>query len=65
MKDIHRKLYAVLVGDVDTTITFMEDLIVHEKYSKEDMMEAIQMLQAALEKVEEMYIQNEDSGDEA
>ena len=42
------------------TITFMEDLILHEKYSKEDMMEAILMLRAALEKVEEMHIKNEE-----
>ena len=49
MKDIHKKLYAILMGDVSETITFMEDLILHEKYSKEDMMEAILMLRAALE----------------
>lgn len=59
MKDIHKKLYAILMGDVSETITFMEDLILHEKYSKEDMMEAILMLRAALEKVEEMHIKNE------
>ena len=53
MKDIHKKLYAILMGDVSETITFMEDLILHEKYSKEDMMEAILMLRAALEKVAE------------
>ena len=57
MKDIHKKLYAILMGDVSETITFMEDLILHEKYSKEDMMEAILM---ALEKVEEMHIKNEE-----
>ena len=63
MKDIHKKLYAILMGDVSETITFMEDLILHEKYSKEDMMEAILMLRAALEKVEEMHIKNdEDNG---
>ena len=60
MKDIHKKLYAILMGDVSETITFMEDLILHEKYSKEDMMEAILMLRAALEKVEEMHIKNEE-----
>ena len=60
MKDIHKKLYAILMGDVRETITFMEDLILHEKYSKEDMMEAILMLRAALEKVEEMHIKNEE-----
>ena len=56
MKDIHKKLYAILMGDVSETITFMEDLILHEKYSKE----AILMLRAALEKVEEMHIKNEE-----
>ena len=60
MKDIHKKLYAILMGDVSETITFMEDLILHEKYSTEDMMEAILMLRAALEKVEEMHIKNEE-----
>ena len=60
MKVIHKKLYATLMGDVSETITFMEDLILHEKYSKEDMMEAILMLRAALEKVEEMHIKNEE-----
>ena len=60
MKDIHKKLYAILMGDVSETITVMEDLILHEKYSKEDMMEAILMLRAALEKVEEMHIKNEE-----
>ena len=60
MKDIHKKLYAILMGDVSETITFMEDLILHEKYRKEDMMEAILMLRAALEKVEEMHIKNEE-----
>ena len=60
MKDVHKKLYAILMGDVSETITFMEDLILHEKYSKEDMMEAILMLRAALEKVEEMHIKNEE-----
>ena len=60
MIDIHKKLYAILMGDVSETITFMEDLILHEKYSKEDMMEAILMLRAALEKVEEMHIKNEE-----
>ena len=60
MKDIHKKLYAIIMGDVSETITFMEDLILHEKYSKEDMMEAILMLRAALEKVEEMHIKNEE-----
>ena len=60
MKDIHKKLYAILMGDVSETITFMEDLILHEKYSKEDMMEAILMLRAVLEKVEEMHIKNEE-----
>lgn len=60
MKDIHKKLYAILMGDVSETITFMEDLILHEKYSKEDMMEAILMLRAALEKVKEMHIKNEE-----
>ena len=60
MKDIHKKLYAILMGDVSETITFIEDLILHEKYSKEDMMEAILMLRAALEKVEEMHIKNEE-----
>ena len=60
MKDIHKKLYAILMGDVSETITFMEELILHEKYSKEDMMEAILMLRAALEKVEEMHIKNEE-----
>ena len=60
MKDIHKKLYPILMGDVSETITFMEDLILHEKYSKEDMMEAILMLRAALEKVEEMHIKNEE-----
>ena len=60
MKDIHKKLYAILMGDLSETITFMEDLILHEKYSKEDMMEAILMLRAALEKVEEMHIKNEE-----
>ena len=60
MKDIHKKLYAILMGDVSETITFMEALILHEKYSKEDMMEAILMLRAALEKVEEMHIKNEE-----
>ena len=60
MKDIHKKLYAILMGDVSETITFMEDLILHEKYSKEDMMEAILMLRAALEKVEEIHIKNEE-----
>ena len=60
MKDIHKKPYAILMGDVSETITFMEDLILHEKYSKEDMMEAILMLRAALEKVEEMHIKNEE-----
>ena len=60
MKDIHKKLYAILMGDFSETITFMEDLILHEKYSKEDMMEAILMLRAALEKVEEMHIKNEE-----
>ena len=60
MKDIHKKLYAILMGDVSETITFMEDLILHEKYSKEDMMQAILMLRAALEKVEEMHIKNEE-----
>ena len=60
MKDIHKKLYAILMGDVSETITFMEDLILHGKYSKEDMMEAILMLRAAREKVEEMHIKNEE-----
>lgn len=65
MKDIHRKLYATLVGDVDGTISYIAELLCREACGKMELQDVALRLKAALEKVEEMYIQNEDSGDEA
>ena len=65
MANIHRKLYATLVGDVDNTISYITELLCREACGKMELQDVALRLKAALEKVEEMYIQNEDSGDEA
>lgn len=64
MADIHKKLYATLVGDVDDTISLIADLIFQEECGKIELQEVALHLKAALEKVEEMYIDSAEEDEE-
>lgn len=64
MKDIHRKLYATLVGGVDDTISYITELLCREECGKMELQDVALRLKAALEKVEEMYIDNAEDEEE-
>lgn len=60
MNDIHRKLYATVVGGVDDTISYITELLCREECGKMELQEVALRLKAVLEQAEEMYIDNDE-----
>ena len=60
MEQIYRKMYATLVGRIDTTLNFMEESLLHRNCDWESMNQAAKQLRVALLEAEEIYLDAED-----
>ena len=60
MEQIHRKMYATLVGRIDTTLNFMEECLLHLSCDWNTMNQAAKQLRDALLEAEEIYLDAED-----
>ena len=57
MLELHKKIYASIVGDVDNTIAYIAELLTHEACGKTELVEVGKKLKDALLKAENMYIE--------
>lgn len=60
MEALYQKMYATLVGRVDTTVEFMEESLLGGQCSWESMNQAAKQLRDALLEAEETYLAAED-----
>ena len=66
MSTLHEKLYAYLVGQVDEAITVLENIIAEQAFDVDHAVQVKRMLEKALLKAEDMYIEygEEDEGED-
>lgn len=60
MLELYKKMYATLVGRVDTAISNLANVILLENCDRDRLLQIAKDLQQALQDVEEMYLEAED-----
>lgn len=56
MENIYRRMYATLVGRVDTVLDFMEERMIQQSCDRDAMQYAEECLRKALLEAEDMYL---------